>query len=96
MKKVNINFNLPVVFLKEKNTFVAYSPALDLSTCGKSFEEAQRRFFEISKIFFQEIIKKGTEEEVLGELGWQKINQEWSSPIMISHRQNTIKIPVSI
>jgi hypothetical protein len=31
MKKLLTNANLPVIFLKEKGQFVAYTPALDLS-----------------------------------------------------------------
>lgn len=96
MKNVNIKFDLPVVFLKEKDTFVAYSPVLDLSTCGKSFEEAQKRFSEISILFFQEIIKKGTVDDVLSDLGWQKINKQWSSPVMVSHQQNMINVPITV
>lgn len=94
MKKLNINFNLPVVFLKEKDAFVAYSPALDLSTSGKSLEEAQEKFSEVSAIFLQEIIKKGTFEEVLSDLGWQKVKKEWISPILVSHSNKNIQVPV--
>lgn len=60
-----IQLNLPVTFLREKKRFVAYSPALDLSTSGKNFEEAQKRFAEIARIFFDEIISRGTIDEVL-------------------------------
>ena len=43
--------NLPVLFLKEDKMFVAYSPALDLSTCGKTFEEAKKNFGQAMDIF---------------------------------------------
>ena len=71
MKNINIQFGLPVTILKEGNSFVAYTPALDLSTSGVSFEDAQKNFIEAVNIFFEELIEMGTLDEVLTELGWQ-------------------------
>jgi len=61
-------FNLSVIFLREGDSFIAYSPALDLSTSASSFEKARSRFSEAARLFFEEIIKRGTLEEVLQEL----------------------------
>lgn len=58
-------FNLPVTFLKEKDRFVAYTPALDLSTSGETLEEARKRFVEAAMLFFEEITKRGTFDEAL-------------------------------
>ena len=96
MPKMNILMKLPVIFLREKKKFVAYSPVLDLSTAGKNFQEAQKRFEEIAFIFFKEIIKKGTINEVLEELGWQKVKKEWKPPVMISHHAETISVPICV
>lgn len=95
MKKIGLSFNLPVIFLREGDSFIAYTPALDLSTSALSFEKAKERFVVAAKIFFQEIIKKGTYEEVLTELGWQKHNKEWKPSILIvSQKTESIHIPV--
>ncbi len=72
MKKFNLNFNLPVSIMKEKEKYVAFTPALDLSTSGKNYEEVKKRFIEAVSIFFEEIIKDGTMDEVLKDLGWKK------------------------
>lgn len=93
---MNFKFNLSVIFLKEKSAFVAYSPALDLSTTGKTFATAKNRFTEAVNIFFEEIIKKGTIDEVLEDLGWQKIKKEWLPPKVISHESETIQIPIFV
>lgn len=61
----DLNYTLPVSIFKEGNAFVAYTPALDLSTMGETFEEAQNNFKEAVQIFFEEVIEKGTLEEVL-------------------------------
>lgn len=96
MRKINLGFKLPVIFLREKRKFVAYSPVLDLSTSGKTFKEAQKRFAEIVAIFFKEIIGQGTAKGVLEELGWQKVEKEWRPPVMISHQAETINIPLTV
>ena len=70
-KKVK-QLQLPVFFFKEGKKVVAYTPALDLSTFGRTLAEAQKRFSEVVGIFFKEIAKMGTTEEVLKECGWEK------------------------
>lgn len=86
MKKCNLNFSLPVSFLREGESFIAYTPALDLATAGKTFEEAKLHFEEAVNLFFEEIIKEETLDDVLTDLGWQKINKTYFPPIAISHQ----------
>jgi len=94
MKKISFQFRLPVTFLREGKRFVAYSPALDLSTSGKTFKEAQKRFFEAAMIFFEEIAKKGTFDEVLANLGWQKVKKDWQPPMIVSQKLETLNVCV--
>lgn len=96
MAKLALQFNLQVNFLKEKERFVAFTPALDLSTSGKTLEEARKHFAEASILFFEELINKGTLEEVLSELGWEKVKQRWEPPLIISQQSETIRIPVNV
>ncbi len=86
---------LPVSIFKEGRYFVAYTPALDLSTSGKSYEEAKSRFREIVSIFFDELVKRGTLEEILTGLGWQKIKRQWEPPLIVSQELEKISLPVS-
>ncbi|MDI6641967.1 MAG: hypothetical protein QME68_06635, partial [Elusimicrobiota bacterium] len=60
-----IKAELPVVIFKERKKFVAYTPALDLSTCGNTFEQARKRFVEAVEIFLEETLKMGTLDSVL-------------------------------
>ena len=53
MNKVALKFQIPVSILKEDKKYVAYTPALDLSTSGKSYQEVKKRFSEIVNIFFE-------------------------------------------
>ena len=92
MGKLNLEVKLPVSILRENKRYVAYTPALDLSTSGKSYEEVKERFEEIVNIFFEEIIKKGTLEEVLQSLGWKRIQAKWNPPIVISQESQIVRI----
>ena len=60
MKKMNFQASLPVTFLREGDQFVAYTPVLDLSTSGDTFEQAKKRFSEAVQIFFEECFNMGT------------------------------------
>jgi predicted RNase H-like HicB family nuclease len=82
-KTSKINFSLPVTILKEDGAFIAYSPAIDVSTVGESFEEAQNRFKEMAEIFFEELIEKGTLEKALTELGWRRKNKNLKPPVVV-------------
>jgi len=83
MKK--FNFKLPVTIFKEGDAFIAYTPALDLSTSGKSLQQVKKRFAEAVIIFFEELEEIGTTEDVLRDLGWKKYKQEWKPAIPIAH-----------
>ena len=82
MKRKNApmnHFNLTVNFIKEGKQYIAYSPALDLSTIGKSEQEAKNNFEQVVKIFFDDIIKRDVVSEVLTELGWKKVIEKTKS-----------------
>lgn len=96
IKGIELKVNLPVDFLREGNKFIAYSPALDIATCGDSFEEAKKRFEELVSLFFEELLRKGTLEEVLREYGWEKVENKWNPPVYITHTQHLVKIPMTI
>lgn len=87
---------LSVIFYKEGNKFIAYSPALDLSTSANTFEKAKKRFEEITDIFFNELVKMGTLEDVLIECGWKKARRpksHWIPPHFITQTEEVFQIP---
>ena len=89
-----LSTQLPVSVFKEGKRFIAFTPALDLSTSGKTYEQVMERFNEIVEIFFEELMKKGTTEEVLLSLGWQKIKKHWSPPSLISQESMQLELAV--
>ena len=93
MKVAKLAFNLPVSIFKEGKLYVAHTYALDLSTSGKSLEQAKERFIEATNLFFEELNNMGTLEQVLLDLGWEKDNKNWLPPVQVSHELETFAIP---
>lgn len=89
--KIPMSANLQISFIREGGQFVAFSPALDLSTAGDTLEEAKKNFAEAAKLFLEEIIGAGNAEEVLLDLGWQKNgSEEITPPFVISQEMQTV------
>lgn len=86
---------LPVSIFKEGKTFVAYTPALDISTCADTLAEVKERFFKLIKLFFEELKRKGTTDEVLESLGWQRVKNYWSAPVEVEHTVESFDLPIT-
>lgn len=84
--------SLPVNILKEGKVFVAYTPALDLSTVGDTFDEVKKKFEEAVQLFMDELVQEGKLEQAMEELGWQKINNGYSAPSLVSSNTETFNV----
>ena len=93
MKRSNFQFTLPVSVLKEDKRYIAYTPALDFSSSGKTYAEAKERFGEAVHLFFEELVKAGTLDRVLADLGWKKMRSEWRPPVVISQDTEEVRVP---
>ena len=93
MKK-DISLSLPVFITKQGRRFVAYTPALDISTSGTSEKDAKKKFGELVSLFLEEILEAGTVDDVLSELGWRKREKKWMPPKVVSSHYVAFPIPV--
>lgn len=84
---------IPVSIFKEENVFVAYTPALDISTCAATLAGVKKQFEELIRVFFEELENKGTTAEVLESMGWQKVKSAWAAPVEIEHSIESFKVP---
>jgi hypothetical protein len=96
MKETNLSFNLNMIITKQNKRFVAYTPALDICTSGKTEKEAKTRFVELANIFLEELMEMGTINEVLSELGWTKVQKKWTPPKIVSSPYINLSIPVLV
>jgi predicted RNase H-like HicB family nuclease len=84
-----LNVSLPVLIKKEGEVFVAYTPALDISTYGKSESKAKKSFDELVQTYFEEFVDNPRAlEEVLESLGWVKHKDNWQPPRVTSIMQD--------
>lgn len=90
-----LNLKVPISIFKEAGSFVVFCPVLDVTGVGRTQKQAQRRFQEAVEIFFEETLKRGTTEEVLIDLGWQRVKKIWEPPLEVSHKLGAIQIPVA-
>lgn len=65
-----IEIGVQVLLKKEGRYYVAYCPALELSSYGTTESSAMKSFEEAMQIFLEETDRKGTLEKVLLGLGW--------------------------
>ena len=94
MLSYKAKLQLSVQITKQGKRFIAWAPAFDLSTSGRTVKEAQLRFGEASQIFVDELIEAGTLNEVLSELGWKKSQQSWVPPKVVKEQIMNVTIPV--
>ena len=85
---------LQVLFLREKEYFIAYAPALDLSAYGESMEEAMKAFEDVLSIFLEDVTSKGTLDELLQNLGWDRADEDsrWVPPYIVSQQSKEISL----
>lgn len=80
IRKIQLNTEV----WKEGNMYVSYVPQLNISSCGKTIEEARKNIREATVLFFEEIKQMGTSKEVLEEAGFSfNKDKEWKTPELI-------------
>lgn len=60
--------------------FIAYTPELDVTSCGPTKEKARINLHEAVKITIAQIESKGKLAEFLKEMGFQKEKSHWIPP----------------
>ena len=69
--KMSLTIDIEIVIVEEDKYFVAYCPALELSSYGDSKEDALKAFHKEVDIFIKETTKRGTLEKYLLKNGWR-------------------------
>ncbi len=67
---IQAQFKLFGYIKKRGKWFIAYCPPLDLSTQGRTIEEAKENLVEASQLFLISCLERGTLDQALKELGF--------------------------
>ena len=75
--------------------YVAYTPELDVSSCGGTKEKAQKNLLEAVRLFLEEAEKMGTLAQILAEAGYVKRRQRLEGPKFISMQRVSLPLPLA-
>ena len=80
-----IPIDYDMIIFKEDETYVAYCPELDVSSCGNSVEDARVMLKTAVRLFLEEAEKMGTIEEILDEARYKKdASGRWIPPKLVA------------
>jgi predicted RNase H-like HicB family nuclease len=69
MNTVRIQLGLFGVVKREGSWYIAHCPSLDVTTQGRTLEEAKKNLIEASELFLISCLERGTLEQAFRELG---------------------------
>ena len=74
-----------MIIFKEDETYVAYCPELDVSSCGNSIEHAKQMLKTAVGLFLEEAEKMGTLKDILEEANYVKDKSgKWMPPKLVA------------
>ncbi|MBI5970932.1 MAG: hypothetical protein HY884_07240 [Deltaproteobacteria bacterium] len=80
-----ISIDYDVIVFNEDEAFVAYCPEFDVSSCGKSVEQAKGMLNTAVRLFLEEAEKMGTLEDILSESRYrQDESGRWVAPRLVA------------
>jgi predicted RNase H-like HicB family nuclease len=80
-----IPINYDIIIFKEDETYLAYCPELDISSCGKTTEHAKDMLKTAVKLFLEEAEKMGTLGDILEESRYKKdASGRWIPPKLVA------------
>lgn len=80
-----IQLNFDIIVFKENETYVAYCPELDVSSCGSSIEHAKEMLRTAVRLFLDEAEKMGTLKDILEEANYVKDpSGKWMPPKLVA------------
>ena len=94
--KATLTYHLPLTVFREGKIFIAYSPLLDLSSCGKTEKQAKRMFTQAVESFFETLDEMGTREEVLQDLGWSLTRGKLHPPKLVEQSVLSVMVPAVV
>ena len=75
--------------------YVAYTPQLDLSSCGGTKDKALKNLKEAARLFLEEAEKLGTLEQILEEAGYHIRKNKLAAPQFIGTQRVSLFVPLA-
>ncbi len=71
---IEAEFRLFAILKQKGGWYVAHCPPLDITTQGRTEQEARQNLIEASELFVTSCFERGTFEQALRELGWHIVS----------------------
>jgi predicted RNase H-like HicB family nuclease len=92
-RSMDIQFTTQI--FKEGRMYVAYTPQLDVSSCGGTADKALRNLKEAVRLFLEEAEKLGTVQQILEEAGYLVRNHKAEGPKFVSTQRVSLSVPLA-
>jgi hypothetical protein len=86
---------LSVQVWKETGSHVAYTPELDVSSCGRTATQAKSRLREAVSLFIEEAARMGTLEEILTEAGFEQRGKTYRPRPILARERIRLTLPAA-
>lgn len=73
-----------IFVFQEGETYVAYCPELDVSSCGDTIERAKEMLRTAVRLFIEEAGNMGSLEDILEEAGYKRKEGRWAPPRLVA------------
>jgi predicted RNase H-like HicB family nuclease len=77
---------------KEGESYVAYVPELDVSSCGETANQARINILDAVRGFLETCADMGTLNEILDEAGYRREGDDWLPPEFVSIDRLTLSV----
>lgn len=75
-KKQGNHFNLDFIVFQRDGAYIAYCPALDISSSGQNFNEAMSNFYEMFQLHIECCIEAGTLQQDLINHSFTRVHRQ--------------------
>ena len=80
-----IPIEFDVIIFKEDESYVAYCPGFDISSCGNTAEHAKEMLKTAVRLFIEEAEKIGTLQDILEEANYKRdASGKWLPPKLVA------------
>jgi len=86
---------LSVQVWKEGTTRIAYTPELDISSCGKTVAQAKSRLREAVSLFLQEAVRMGSLGAILEESGFERRGKTYRLRPVLAREKIKLALPAA-
>ena len=80
---------------KEGTSYIAYSPELDISSCGKTAAQAKSRLRDAVSLFMEESARMGTLATILEESGFERRGKTYRPRPVLAREKMKLALPAA-